>query len=110
MPLIGEWVYPYTASHFGDDFITPSWEVNIPPTPTLVKVFVSSFSSSANAIADARILQYRRRLPDGSDETIVTRWGEAVKVLFEGSLSSVTFAVSIRNCIVDIMGILGFWE
>ena len=48
----------------------------------------------------------RRRKPDNSDETITFPYvdnGDAVHVLFDPTMTHVTFGISVRNCIASLI-------
>jgi hypothetical protein len=109
MPIVGVRAISRSAWNSSDSGYTASWVLIIPPTPTMVKVFISSFELGAHPAAIAEITSYWRRLPNGSAESIVFPYGENRCLLYEGSLMSVTFSLTVRNCYAKLIGVLEHW-
>lgn len=114
LPIVGEQVFAPWAYNTGDDMYTHSWEVNMPPSPIMVKTFLSQyFEAEDRGAGNAYIASIRRRLPDGSDQTQSFpdpyTSNDAIQALFDNSLSSVTFAIQVRSSFCKIMCVLEYW-
>ncbi|WP_435593336.1 hypothetical protein [Nocardia sp. bgisy118] len=113
MPLIGEMAGSLWASDTNDRFIR-TVDLEMPPTPTFAKVYLQgSWQSEEYGSIRAQILNYRRRLPDNSDEVISFRApdrGEWASIVFDVTMTHVTFAIQVSFSGGQILWTMGFWS
>jgi hypothetical protein len=100
------WADAYTDK----DTYTATWTVDFPPAAVMAKVwsaFYMEYHSGDVGMLGTEIASIRHRLPNDADETVDTFNNPAV---FDGRMTSVTYALFIYNCQARIVLDLGFWS
>ena len=113
MPLIGEsagtkWAVGY------EDLHSASWDLDFPPMAAFIKVFLGMYHEFRDdkGAFDAGLINIRRRLPNGADETITFPYlgsFDSESVWFDAAMTHVTYGRRVRNCQVKLLWTLGRW-
>jgi len=109
MALNGETVW-WADAWTGKSTYTATWTVDFPPVAVMAKVspaFYMEYYGDRVGMLGTEIASIRRRLPSGADQTVSAGNAPAV---FDGNMTSVTFALFIYNCQARIVLDLGFWS
>jgi len=109
MALNGEAVW-WVDARTGKNTKTATWTIDFPPAAVMAKVwpaFYMEYYGSSVGMLGTQIASIRRRLPSDADETVSVGNAPAV---FDGRMTSVTFALFIYNCQARIVLDLGFWS
>lgn len=109
MPLVGAQVY-WADAWTGKKTYTATWTIEMPPSDVLAKVvhtFYMEYYGQSVGMVGAQFVSFRRRRPDGSDETVFTG---RIPVVSESTLTSITYGLFINNCQATILLDLGFWS
>ena len=113
MPLVGERSGNRWAFTTSDDLFTASWDLDFPPRAAFIKVFQGGyFEFDDQSAVDIGLMDFRR-LPSGADETIVFPDIDAFQhrlIEFDGTMTHVTFGMSVRGGVGDLVYTLGFWN
>ena len=121
MPLLREQVYwPSAFNRNTGDWYTATWEINIPPSPVLAKLCLSSASAYSPGLGGdgilnvaAALVSARRRKADGSDEQINFPgfFGpDVVEAYYDDKLTNVTYGVALISSFTRLMFILEYWS
>jgi hypothetical protein len=112
--LIQEIAGSASAWHGGDDdTFSMTFDLDFPPHGAFIKVALSQFfqwSAGAGATdygaASTGLVNMRRRLPDNSDATITfpsIQTGDAVYVMYDPTMTHVTFGIAVQHCIATLV-------
>ena len=109
MALNGEWI-TWADAWSGKSTFTATWTVDFPPAAVMAKVspaFYMEYYGDSVGMYGTQIASIRRRLSSGADETVSAG---NVPAIFDGRMTSVTYALFIYNCQARIVLDLGFWQ
>ena len=109
MPLNGEAVW-WADAWTGKNTYTATWTVDFPPAAVMAKVspaFYMEYHGDTVGMLGTQIASIRRRLASGADQTVSAGNAPAI---FDGRMTSVTYALFIYNCQARIVLDLGFWS
>jgi hypothetical protein len=113
MALIGERAGHRWAVSYGDEYVTASWDLDFPPSAAFIKIFQGgTFEFEEQSAVDIAILNIRRRLPNGADETITFPSPTSIShvlVKFDAMMTHVTLGMTVRGAVGDLVYTLGFW-
>jgi len=90
--------------------VSMTFHLDCPHLGDFIKVALGQFfqwsDNTGYGAASVGLVNMRRRKPDNSDETITFPYvdnGDAVHVLFDPTMTHVTFGISVRNCIASLI-------
>lgn len=109
MPLNAETVW-WADAWTGSSTFTATWTVDFPPAAVMAKVspaFYMEYDGGRVGMMGTQIATIRRRLTTGADQTVNAG---NVPAVFDGRMTSVTYALFIYNCQARIVLDLGFWS
>lgn len=113
MPLVGEQAWHAWAYTFDDNLYSASWDLDFPPQPAFIKVSLGSyFEFGGQSAVDVGLINIRRRLPNGADETINfpdIDGFNPVMVQFNQTMTHVTFGIKVKSGYGLLVWTLGFW-
>jgi hypothetical protein len=108
--LIQEIAGDALAGQGDNNTFSMTFDLDFPPHGAFIKVALGQFfqwsDNTGYGAASVGLVNMRRRKPDNSDETITFPYvdnGDAVHVLFDPTMTHVTFGISVRNCIASLI-------
>ena len=113
--IYAENVFWAWGQNFDGQLFSQTWEINMPPSNVLVKVFLSQFFGLGDfPLADAGMVSARHRQPDGSDMPISFPDIDLVSFInqsyYDDHLTSFTMGLNVINCHARMMCVAEFWE
>ena len=113
MPLVGEQAWHAYAYTTGGDLYSASWSLDFPPGAKFIKVSLGSyFEFGDKSAVDVGLINMRRRLPNGADETVNFPDIDAfdpVMVQFNPTMTHVTFGLKVKRAYGLLVWTLGHW-
>jgi len=108
MPIVGEntlSIWNYSRSNY----IPQIYEFYFPPSNKYIKTSITSifFTGTTRGAASASIVRVRRRMPDGSEQTIGLRDG--TDHYFNHAISTVTFSTNVHECHARFLFTIEHW-
>lgn len=114
MPLVAEQAWHGWAYTTGSEFHSASWDLDFPPKAAFIKVFLGSyFEFGDKAAVDVGLINIRRRLSTGADQTITFPDIDSldpVMVQFNATMTHVTFGMKVKNAYALLVWTLGTWS
>jgi hypothetical protein len=113
MPLVGETAGRRWAYNPNDDLFTASWDLDFAPRAAFIKAFLGHyFEFSDQSAVDVGILNIRFRDQAGVDQTITFPDIDAfthTAVVFNSTMTHVTFGMKVKAVSASVVFTLGFW-
>jgi hypothetical protein len=108
--LIQEIAGSALAGGLDDEPFTMTFDLDFPPHGAFIKVVLGQFYQWSDVAGYGAcaigLVNMRRRKPDNSDETITfpnIDTGDAVYVMFDPTMTHVTFGMMARNCMASLL-------
>jgi hypothetical protein len=111
MPIEWEQVVWVSRDNLNPNYTTASFETNMPPTPALAKVYLNSveefgypdWMAPGRVNVSTLLFSFRRRKPDGSDETIsFPTSGQMNVAWYDDNMTSVTWGAIFASAAIEI--------
>jgi hypothetical protein len=118
MPIVREDVWWHSPANLDPNYITVSWQINIPPSRAFAKVYLHrlqeygypDWTSPGRAKVFTLLFNIRRRKPDGSDEQIdFPTAGSMVVAQYDDNLTSVTWGAIFASAAIELSLVLDYW-
>jgi hypothetical protein len=119
MPIVGEQVFWIDLTNLDPNYVTYSYQVNMPPSSVFAKVHLHrvqeygypDWTKPGRVKVFTLLFNIRRRRPDGTDEQInFPTTGRMVVADYEDKMTSVTFGAIYGSAATEISLVLEYWS